>query len=430
MEKALLLRGVTVIDPASPAHRATLDIRCVGGVIAEMAPGLSVEGCEVWEAEGSYVSPGWVDGQAHFRDPGEEQKEGLESGLAAAAAGGFTDVVLLPDTQPALAHGGDLAYLKSRAQGHVTRIHPMGLLSQERAGERLADGYELADAGAVAFFDCTTGLRPEMLRRGLEYTGTLGRPVVTLPIETDLNRGAQMHEGAASTLMGVMGTPEIAEVLRMQRDLEILRYAGGRLHFSVISTRRGVALLRQAKAEGLAVTGSTSAYHLWFCDQDWMGFDGVLKVWPPFRSEDDRQALREAIADGTLDGLVSDHRPQDTESHDVPFMEAPMGMTGIEAVFAVAQSAMAGLSWPGGAQAQLEAVVRALTAGPRKVYGLPPATISTGAPVCMTWFDPQAAWPGFVKSRGVNVPHTSHGVDGWSGRALGIITPGGWHRTR
>jgi dihydroorotase len=428
MEKALLLRGVTVIDPASPAHGATLDIRCEGGVIAEMAPGLSAEGCEVWESPGSCVSPGWVDGQAHFRDPGEEQKEGLESGLAAAAAGGFTDVVLLPDTQPALAHRGDLAYLQSRAQGHVTRIHAMGLLSQEGAGDRLADGFELAEAGAVGFFDATATLRPEMLRRGLEYTGTLGKPVITLPLETDLNRGAQMHEGPTSTLMGVMGTPDIAEVMRIQRDLEILRYAGGRLHFSVLSTRRGVQLLRQAKSEGLAVTAGTSAYHLWFCDRDLMGFDGVLKVWPPFRSEDDRQALREAIADGTLDVLVSDHKPQDTENHDVPFVQAPMGMGGTEAVFAVAQAALEPLPLPGGATQRLEVLVRALTRGPREVYGLPPASVAVGAPVCLTWFDPQGLWQGFRHSRAVNVPASQHGTDHWKGRALGIVTTKGCHR--
>jgi dihydroorotase len=369
-----------------------------------------------------------VDGQAHFRDPGEEQKEGLESGLAAAAAGGFTDVVLLPDTQPALAHRGDLAYLQSRAQGHVTRIHAMGLLSQEGAGDRLADGFELAEAGAVGFFDATATLRPEMLRRGLEYTGTLGKPVITLPLETDLNRGAQMHEGPTSTLMGVMGTPDIAEVMRIQRDLEILRYAGGRLHFSVLSTRRGVQLLRQAKSEGLAVTGSTSAYHLWFCDRDLMGFDGVLKVWPPFRTEEDRAALREALADGTLDAVVSDHKPQDLESQDLPFMQAPMGMGGIEATFAAAQSALESLSLPRGAEQRLEVLVRALTNGPREVYGLPPASVAVGAPVCLTWFDPKGLWQGFRHSRAVNVPASQHGTDHWKGRALGIVTTKGRHR--
>jgi dihydroorotase len=426
MEKALLLRGVTVIDPASPAHGTTLDIRCAGGRIEAMAPQLPDAGAEVWDVPGSFASPGWVDGQAHFRDPGHEPKEGLESGLAAATAGGFSDVVLLPSTTPPLAHKSDLAYLQRRAEGHVTRVHAMGLLSQDRAGERLADSFELAEAGAVAFFDDAPTRRPEMLRRGLEYTADLGRPVVSQPTELDLNPGAHMHEGVTSTQMGVMGTPAVAESMRMQRDLDVLRYTGGRLHFSLITTRRGVELLRDAKREGLAVTGFTSAYHLWFCDADLLGFDGLLKVWPPFRSEEDRDALRAAVLDGTLDGVVSDHRPQDLEHHDMPFAQSPMGMAGNEAAFAVVNTALAPTNHRD--LERLTAIVRAWTSGPRKVYGLPPASLQLESPACLTWFDAQSPWAGFRKTRAVNVPDAAHGADRWHGLALGVVTPSGWQR--
>ena len=426
MEKALLLRGVTVIDPASPAHGTTLDIRCAGGRIEAMAPHLPDAGAEVWDVPGSFASPGWVDGQAHFRDPGHETMEGLESGLDAATAGGFSDVVLLPSTTPPLAHKSDLVYLQRRADGHVTRVHPMGLLSQDRAGERMADSFELAEAGAVAFFDDAPTRRPEMLRRGLEYTADLGRPVISQPVEGDLNSGAQMHEGVTSTQMGVMGTPAVAESMRMQRDLDVLRYAGGRLHFSLITTRRGVEILRAAKEEGLAVTGFTSAYHLWFCDADLLGFDGLLKVWPPFRSEDDRDALRAAVLDGSLDGVVSDHRPQDLEHHDTPFVQSPMGMAGNEAAFAVVNTALAPTNQRN--LDRLTAIVRALTSGPRRVYGLPAASLQVGSPACLTWFETQSPWFGFRKTRAANLPGADHGADRWKGQALGVVTPSGWQR--
>ena len=416
MEEQLLIRAARVVDPQGAHHGATVDLRIHGGVIAEVGTDLKDQGEPIWQADGACISPGWVDAQAHFRDPGEEVKEGLESGCAAGQIGGFTDVAVLPSTAPVLDHKAEIHYLMRRAEGQPVDLHPIGALSAGLAGKALAELHDLRDAGASGFSDDGPIDHPELLRRGLEYAADLGVAVWSLPLELRLNPDAVMHEGATSTQLGLMGSPSIAETMRLHRDLEIARYTDGRLHIALLTTAQGVDLVRAAKAEGLQVTCATSAHHLLFCDTDLNGFNGTLRNRSAFRSEADRDALRQGVLDGTIDAIVSDHRPEDLEHHDVEFMLAPEGIAGIETAFAAA--------WAGLGESGLDALVVALTDGPRRVLGLNSVHVEAGAEARLTWFRLDGAAPQGV-SRGVNVPDYE-GITGapLKGGAMGTVRAG------
>lgn len=416
MEEKLLIRAARVVDPQGPHHGATVDVRIHGGEIVEVGSDLAEQGEPIWQSEGACISPGWVDAQAHFRDPGEEVKEGLEAGCAAGQIGGFTDVAVLPSTTPPLDHKAEIHYLKRRAEGQPIDLHPIGALSSKLAGKNLAELNDLRQAGAVGFSDDGPIEHPELLRRGLEYAADFGVAVWSLPHETRLNPDAVMHEGVTSTQLGLMGSPAIAETMRLHRDLEIARYTDGRLHIALLTTAEGVNMVRAAKSEGLRVTCATSAHHLLFCDTDLNGFNGTLRNRSPFRSQTDRDALRQGVLDGTIDAIVSDHRPEDLEHHDVEFMLAPEGLAGIETAFAVA---LAGLG-----EAGLDALVAALTDGPRRVLGLDSVHVEAGAQARLTWFRLDGPLPRGA-SRGVNVPDYA-GITGTplKGGALGTVRAG------
>lgn len=399
MEKNVLIQAVRIFDPHGPHDGQTVDVRIQAGTIAEVGKDLAPnDGEAIWNHPGACLSPGWVDGQAHFRDPGEEVKEGLEQGALAAQNGGFTDVALLPSTQPPLDHKAEVHYLLRRAESVGVGIHPIGALSAGLAGKSLAELHDLRKAGAVGFYDDGPVHHPELLRRALEYASDLGAAVWALPLEERMNPGAIMHEGVTSTQLGLAGAPAAVETMRLFRDLEIARYTEGRLHIPLVTTAAGVDMIRKAKSDGVQVTCATSAHHLVFIDEHLNGFNGTLRARMPFRSKADRDALRAGVLDGTIDGLVSDHRPEDLEHADVEFMLAPEGLAGIETVFAAACTAL------GGEDEAVAAIVRGLTAGPRAVLGLEQAHIQAGATARLTWFHPQAEAMELCISRGVNAP--------------------------
>lgn len=413
-----LIKGVTIADPRSPHFGQCIDVHVADGRIAAMGKHLPVPpNARIWDEPGASLSMGWVDLQADFADPGHEQKEGLASGARAAAAGGFTHVVLNTSQYPAPDHKSAIAYLRSRTADFETHLLPMGTVSQGKRGLQLSEMRDLADAGAVAFSDDAPLERTELLRRALEYASGMGRPVITCPLDFGLNAHPMMHEGPTSTVMGVVGSPHISETMRVKRDLDILRYTGGHLHFSCISAAESVHLLRGAKAEGLNVTCSTSAHHLFFIDEDLAQFDGALKVMPPFRLASDREALCQGILDGTIDALISDHRPEDLEHHDVEFALSPYGLAAIETVFPVALAGMAHLE--GGESA----VIRALTEGPRRVLGMELPVLEVGAVADVTWFHLRQQADAAPVSRGVNraTYQERHTAFAGHGRALGIL---------
>lgn len=427
--ETILLKSVRIIDPNGPHHNAVRDVLISGGQIAEVSQHIeSPSNGQVWEHEGSAISVSWIDGQADFCDPGYEPSEGLENGLKAALNGGIGHVILNSGTSPCPDHKSAIHYVLKRSADSPCSAHPLGCISQGREGNALAELHDLAQNGAVGFSDDLPIERTEMLRRALEYSESIDLPVITCPLDQGLSSAALMHEGETSTRMGVSGNPSSSEVMRVQRDLEILRYAGGRLHFSILSTAEAVQLVRDAKKEGLQVTCGTTAHHLLFIDEDLSSFDGMLRVSPPFRSDVDRRALCKGILDGTIDLLVSDHRPQDLEHHDVEFALSQPGMAGVESLFAEGYTA---LSAEFSSKEALEAVIRSLTVGPREAFGWTAASIEVGAPADLTWFNNLQSWESSKVSKGVNTIGTQqlsgkHLPSGMlQGQPLGVITARG-----
>ena len=412
-----IIKGVTITDPNGPHDGTTKDVLVRDGVIVDIQDAISSspEATE-WNEPGSHLSIGWMDLQADFADPGYEQKEGLENGLRAAKAGGFTHVVLNVNQHPVPDTKSNIAYLIARSAGLDAHLLPMGTVSKGRDGKQLSEMRDLAHAGAVAFSDDAPLNGVEMLRRALEYAHGLPHPIVTCPLELGLNAHPQMHEGITSTHMGVVGNPTASETMRIKRDLDILRYTGGKLHFSCISSAESVQLIREAKSEGLSVTCATSAHHLFFVDEDLSTFDGTLKTLPPFRAKADRLALCQGVLDGTIDALISDHRPEDLEHHDVEFMLASNGMAGIESVFPVA---LAGLSDASDAHS---AIIRALTAGPRAALGLDVPHIEVGAAANLTWYHPTKTDAVPVVSAAENHPTYTERCTAFAGQGVVLGT--------
>ncbi|MDA0303130.1 MAG: amidohydrolase family protein [Bacteroidetes bacterium] len=427
--ETILLKSVRIIDPNGPHHGAVRDVLIQSGAIAEISEQIEAPSkTQIWDQPGSAISASWIDGQADFCDPGHEPNEGLENGLQAALSGGFGHVVLNSGTQPPPDHKSAIHYILKRSADSPCHAHPLACISQGRLGDQLAELHDLSQSGAAGFSDDRPIDRTEMLRRALEYSESINLPVITCPLDHGLSSDALMHEGITSTRMGVTGNPGSSEIMRVQRDLEILRYAGGRLHFSILSTAEAVQLVRSAKKEGLQVTCGTTAHHLIFIDEDLSSFDGTLRVSPPFRSNADRKALCQGILDGTIDILVSDHRPQDLEHHDVEFALSPTGMVGIESLFAEGFTA---LSEASSAAKAVDAVVRSLTVGPREAFGWPAVRIEVGAAVDLTWFHDQQAWTSSHVSKGANtVGEQQLAGKRWKsgalqGQPLGVITARG-----
>ena len=416
--KDLLLRQVKVLDPGGPLHNTVTDLQIENGRLVKAGAKLPKGKGEEISMEGLHASPGWVDLRAHFRDPGEEYKEGLVNGLDAAAAGGFTAVAVLPSTNPPVDQRAAVEYLLRKGQDHGVRVLPLGALTKGLKGEQLAELFDMHDAGAVAFTD---DLHPadntRLMVLALQYVMNFDGRVMALAQDTDLCAQGQMHEGVMSTRLGMRGIPAIAEPIRLARDLELLEYTGSRLHVDVVSTAQGVELIRQAKAKKLRVTASVAAHHLMLDDGSLRGFDTNYKVMPPLRSLEHMEALREGVKDGTIDSIVSDHRPEDTEHKKVEFAQAAFGIIGLETSYAVANTALK-------SRMTDRRIVERFCQGPRAALGLPVPHLVEGEMAEITLFAPEHQWmfaETDIVSRSRNTPFIGHR---FTGKVMGIVANG------
>ncbi|MEC7654135.1 MAG: dihydroorotase [Bacteroidota bacterium] len=398
MENHILIKDARVIDLGGSFNGKKVSVRIQNGIITEIGKDLKPKKAKVWAEENLCVSPGWMDGQAHFRDPGEELKEGLLRGLDAASAGGFTDVVILPSTNPVIDNKASVAYLISRSieGGAVTSALPLGCISEQRKGGQLAEMLDMVEAGAIGFSDDKPVERAGLIQMALEYLRPSGNVLVIQPMEKDINPGASMHEGAMSTALGLKGSPTEAETMRLKRDINILEYTGGRLHIPVISSADSVKLIKEAKKKGLAVTASTTPHHLMFTDEEIECFDGTFRVEPPLRGKADRKALRAALADGTIDGVCSDHRPENPENNDVEFVLSPNGIAGISSTFPALLTACE--------KADITRVIDAISNANRRIFNIPEVHIAEGAEAKITLFNPKGNHNCPGVSAGVNNP--------------------------
>ena len=399
-----LIRAARVVDPASSFDGQVVDILIGNGLIQQIGVNLETDATvQVIEADEMHVSTGWVDMRVLAQDPGYEHKEDLTSVCQAAAAGGFTDIAVLPNTQPVVDAKGILGYVRRMAEGQAVTVHVIAAVTKKAAGEDFTEMLDLHHAGAVAFSDGTHPLQnPDLLLKTLQYLQPINGLFMNRPEELLLTNFGQMHEGVQSTLLGLKGMPALAEELMIERDLRLLDYVVGRvetrqlpntttdggfppaLHFSTISTARSVELIRQAKAQGMPVSCDVAAHQLVFDDSALADFDTNLKVNPPFRSTEDVAALWAGLADGTIDAIVSDHSPQDAESKNLEFDQAEFGVIGLETVFAAVMTHNQNVS--------LAQVIEKLTSRPRQILRLLPVHIAEGQPANLTLFDPTATW--------------------------------------
>jgi len=380
----ILLKNVSIIDPNSSHNGLKKNILIDNGTIVSISDEL-VDADKVVEAGACFATPGWFDMQAHFTDPGQEHKEDLESGAKVAAAGGFTGVALLPNTRPVLQSKNAVTAVSKGNPYRLVQIYPIAALSLETEGEDLTEMLDLSNAGAVAFSD---GLKPiwhpDILLKSLQYLQPINGLLINRPEDKLLSRFGTMHEGLVSTHLGLKGIPSLAEELMVARDIEILKYTNGRLHFSNISCVGSLIRIKEAKAEGLNITCDVAAHQLMFTDEDVADFDTNFKVTPPLRGKNDREALIAGVLDGTIDAIVSSHQPQDVESKNLEFDLAENGIIAMQTVYPILNSMRD--------QIPMELLVEKLAISPRKILGIEIPTIEEGAIANLSIFNPGSFW--------------------------------------
>jgi len=397
----LVIRGARVVDPVEGVD-ATLDVRIDAGSIAELGTSLDANGHRVVEADGLVLAPAFVDPHVHLRTPGREDEETIASGTAAAAAGGYCAILAMPNTDPVVDSSAVLGALVEQAR--ATAEIPVGFLAsitKGQGGSELTEMGELADAGAAAFSDDGVPIAAAgLMRRALQYASITGRPLALHCEEQSLSRGGHMHEGEVSAELGFTGYPSVAESLMVERDLALAAYEGQPLHLLHLSARESVEALRRARAAGVQVTAEVTPHHLSLTDDSVRSLDPNLKMNPPLRAEEDRAALLEALRDGNISSIASDHAPHARHEKDVPFEAAPFGVTGLETAFSALYTY---LVEPG--LLPLETLLERLSAGPARAYGLDEPRIAVGAPANLVVLDTRASWrvseSGF-RSRSVN----------------------------
>ncbi len=335
----ILIKSARIISQGSPLHSKKRDVLLETkegsdrATIVKIAATIEDKKAVIITSKGLCISPSWVDMSARFCDPGFEFKEDFESGLAAARKGGFGYVMAIPSSLPVADNKGAIEYILSKGKESPVRILACGALSEKMQGKQLAEMFDMSEAGAVAFSDDKNHIGTELMTRALEYSNNFGGLIISFPHDNGVNAHGLVHEGRASVSLGLQGIPSIAEELRLQRDIELLKYTGGRLHVSMISTARSVELIRKAKKDKLNITCGMAAHQLSYTDDDLSGFNSNLKVLPPFRTKQDHTALVAGLKDGTIDVICSDHTPEDVEHKVREFEDANFGISSLETAF-------------------------------------------------------------------------------------------------
>ncbi|HEY6962246.1 MAG TPA: dihydroorotase [Gaiellaceae bacterium] len=382
------MRGARVLDVVEGVD-ATVDVRIDAGVIAQIGESLDTNAHRVVDAAGLTLVPAFVDPHVHLRTPGREDEETIESGTAAAAAGGYCAILAMPNTDPVVDDAETLRGLRTRAaaEAHV----PVGFfaaITKAQCGEELTEMGALADAGAVGFTDDGRPVAAaSVMRRALQYNAITGRPIAVHCEEQSLTRGGHAHAGAVATELGIGGWPSLGESLMVSRDVDLAADTGRPVHLMHLSARESVNHVRRAHAGGAQVTAEATPHHLCLTDEAVRTLDANVKMNPPLRTDDDRTALIDAVRDGTIAAIATDHAPHSLEEKDVPFEAAPFGVVGLETAFAALYTH---LVEPG--ILSLETLLERMSAGPASIFGLDRPRVAVGATANLTLLDLTGSW--------------------------------------
>lgn len=410
----IILKNAVIVDPNSEWNSKKADILIDDGIIIEIANSITDKLAQTVEFPNLHVSPGWFDMHVNFRDPGEEYKETIESGIAAAIAGGFTGVALMPSTTPPISNKAMVDYIVNRARHTPVDVMPCGTVSAEGKGQQLSEMYDMKLAGAVAFTDDKSPIKNSgLLSRALLYAKNFNGTIMSFPFDQSAQVGGMMNEGVTSTMLGLEGIPNVAEELQVTRDLYLTEYNDAKIHFSTISSPRSLDLIAEAKESGLSVSCDIAIHNLILNDEIVSSFDTNFKVMPPLKTEEDRLELIEGLRDGTIDVICSDHTPEDVEHKDLEFGAANYGIIGLETLFGLAITNLSNVL-------TLDELINKISINPRSILQLDIPMIRLGFEANLTLFDPSLEWTfqsSKSKSKAKNTP-----FDGCEliGKAIGV----------
>ncbi len=406
----IVLKNATIIDPKSAFHKQILDIKIQDGKIIEIGKNLTSDAdfIEIMEDD-LHVSQGWMDSSVSFGEPGYEDRETITNGLKVAAKSGFTAVALQPNSFPVIDNQSQIRFVLDKAKNNATDLYPIGALTMGSEGNDLAELFDMKNAGAIAFGDYNKAIQNANIQKiALQYVQDFDGLVISYCLDNSIKGKGIVHEGPVSTKLGLKGIPTLAEELHIARNLFLLEYTGGKMHIPTISTIKSIELIKEAKAKGLQVTCSVAVHQLILTDEKLEGFDSRYKVAPPLRDEATRKALINAVIDGTIDCITSDHNPLDIEHKKLEFDLAKDGTIGLESAFGTLQTVL-----------PLEVIIEKLTSV-KSIFGIEENSIEVGSTANLSLFNIKSNWT-FTKENILSKSKNSAFLgQTMKGKALGI----------